>query len=373
MPPARILNVNDREAVRYLVSRMLRDAGFEVEEAETGEDALTSVEAAPPDAVVLDVRLPGIDGYEVCRRLKASSATSSVPVLLTSAALVDAGDRVHGLEAGADAYLVQPFEPAELVALLRALLRTHAAERRAQALAAQLSEAVRVRDEFMAVASHELRTPITSLQLRLEALGRELAGGDGRLAAKLDAALRQTARLAGLVDGLLDVSRIASGQLRLSREELDLARLSRELGARFGPDARRAGCLLSIVAPAPVVGRFDRLRVEQLLANLLSNALKYGAGKPVHVGVTAAEGVARLEVRDEGIGIDPVDLERVFGRFERAVSPRNYGGLGVGLFVARRIAEAHGGAIALRSRPGEGARFTVELPLEVEALLPASS
>ncbi|WP_242344617.1 hybrid sensor histidine kinase/response regulator [Anaeromyxobacter terrae] len=373
MPPTRILNVNDRTAARYLVSRMLRSAAFEVDEVETGEEALAAVAAALPDAVVLDVRLPGIDGYEVCRRLKASAATSSVPVLLTSAALVDSGDRVHGLEAGADAYLVQPFEPAELVALLRALLRTHAAERQAQALAAELSEAVRVRDEFMAVASHELKTPITSLQLRLEALGRELAGCEPRLAAKLDAALRQTGRLAGLVDGLLDVSRIASGHMRLSREELDLSRLSRELGARFAPDARRAGCLLSIVAPAPVIGRFDRLRVEQLLSSLLSNALKYGAGKPVHVDVTAAEGVARLEVRDEGIGIDPADVERVFGRFERAVSPRNYGGLGLGLFIARQIAEAHGGAIVLSSQPGEGAHFTVELPLEADVVVSAGT
>ncbi|WP_242360002.1 MULTISPECIES: hybrid sensor histidine kinase/response regulator [Anaeromyxobacter] len=369
MPPPRILNVNDRAAARYLVTRMLSAVAFEVDEAESGEDALAAVEATPFDAVVLDVRLPGIDGYEVCRRLKGSEATSSIPVLLTSAALVETGDRVHGLEAGADAYLVQPFEAAELVALLRALLRTHAAERRAHALAGELAEAVRVRDEFMAVASHELKTPLTSLQLRLEALGRELEGCDARLAGKLDAALRQTGRLVGLVDGLLDVSRIASGRMRLSREELDLARLSRELGARFAPDASRAGCVLSVAAPAPVVGRFDRLRLEQLLTNLLSNALKYGAGKPVHVDVTAAGGVARLEVRDEGIGIDPGDVDRVFGRFERAVSPRNYGGLGLGLFIARQIAEAHGGGIALYSRPGEGARFTVELPLEAEALL----
>ena len=120
-----------------------------------------------------------------------------------------------------------------------------------------------------------------------------------------------------------------------------------------------------------IVGRFDRRRLDQLLTNLLSNAFKYGAGKPVHFEVTAADGVARLEVRDEGIGIRTDDLERVFGRFERAVSPRNYGGLGLGLFVARQIAEAHGGAIALRSSPGEGARFIVELPLEADDALGA--
>jgi signal transduction histidine kinase len=228
--------------------------------------------------------------------------------------------------------------------------------------------AVRLRDEFLSVASHELKTPLTPLTLKLDSLARALQAEPGTgFAAQhgrdVDVMRRQVKRLSDLVNDLLDVSRIASGRMRLDLERVDLAALAREVCLRFQPEADRAGCELRVSAPGPAEGYWDRLRLEQVLGNLLSNALKYGAGKPIHVQVRADGARAWLVVRDEGIGIAPEALGRIFEKFERAVSERNYGGLGLGLHVARTLAESMDGALRVESAPGEGATFTLELPI----------
>jgi PAS domain S-box-containing protein len=232
---------------------------------------------------------------------------------------------------------------------------------------AQALQALRDRDEFIAVAAHELRTPLTVLQLKLQ--GVQQAARDGRgdepaQRSRLDAAARQAARLGTLVDRLLDVSRIASGRLELHREELDLRAVVERLVDGAREDGARMGCALVLSAPAPVRGWFDRARLQQVVGNLLTNATKYGAGKPVEVSVEAAGDAARITVRDHGIGISPGAQRRIFDRFERAVSVRHYGGLGLGLYIARHVVEAHGGRIAVESGAGQGASFTVELPLD---------
>ncbi|MBI5549831.1 MAG: HAMP domain-containing histidine kinase [Deltaproteobacteria bacterium] len=231
----------------------------------------------------------------------------------------------------------------------------------------QATEAVNVRDGFLSVAGHELKTPLTAHQLQMRVLLREAqAEPVAERVAKVD---RQCKRLATLVDELLDVSRITAGRLRLEREELDLAVLVRESVTGLADDLGRADCEVCIVAHAPVVGCWDRLRVEQVVTNLLTNAMKYGCGKPIHITVTGTQGSARLEVRDRGIGIAPEDQARIFARFERAVSSRHFGGLGLGLWIARQVVEAHGGVIFVSSRTGEGATFTVELPRTPESVV----
>jgi signal transduction histidine kinase len=242
-----------------------------------------------------------------------------------------------------------------------------------QVLARQrVEEAVRTRDTFLSIASHELKTPLTSLSLKLQALGRALQAQPGaafvRFEAKdLELLRRQVKRLAELVNALLDVTRIGTGRLTLDVEPVDLAELVREVAARFEHEAERAGCRLEVRDAGGLVGRWDRLRLEQVLVNLLSNALKYGAGQPVRVQVEALGERARLVVRDEGIGIDAEAQARIFEKFERAVSERHYGGLGLGLYVTRQLVEAMSGAIRVESTPGQGSTFTVELPLQPPA------
>ena len=187
----------------------------------------------------------------------------------------------------------------------------------------------------------------------------------------LDVALRQVRKLTELVDNLLDVSRISAGRLRLDLEEVDLSSRGGGAALRFAPAAEKLGCALELHAPEPVVGRWDRLRLEQVVTNLLSNALKYGAGQPVRCAWRRRGERARLTVQDHGIGIARRTWARIFERFERAVSDRHYGGLGLGLYITRQIVEAFGGTVRWRASPGEGSTFTLELPRGQLPIIPS--
>jgi PAS domain S-box-containing protein len=229
--------------------------------------------------------------------------------------------------------------------------------------------AVAARDEFLSIASHELRTPLTALRLALENM-RRVSSREAieRLPAQyvervLSTAERQGQRLEKLVAGLLDVSRIHMGRLELDLEEVDLGAAVADAMGHIEDEATQSGSPIEIRGE-PVRGSWDRLRIGQVVTNLLSNAVKYGGGKPVDVEFGPRDdGRAFLLVRDRGIGIDPADQPQIFERFERAVSSRNYGGLGLGLYIVKRIVEAHGGTIRVESKAGEGAAFVVELPL----------
>ena len=231
----------------------------------------------------------------------------------------------------------------------------------------ELQAAVRTRDDFLSVASHELKTPLTPLRLELDQLRRVLAdipAFPSEALALVDSAKRQTVRLGGLVEALLDISRIAEGRLELHREELDLVEIAGEVIDRFRGQAAAAQSSIVLWAPARARGRWDRMRLDQVLSNLLSNAIKYGRGKPIAVEIAVESGRAIVAVRDRGIGIAVPDLDRIFGRFERAVPSRHYGGLGLGLYIANEIVRAHGGEILVESRRGEGSTFKVVLPQE---------
>jgi signal transduction histidine kinase len=302
--------------------------------------------------------------------------------LVTGGGVVLVGARREGFPTEQERYLLQAAVGQAVISVNDAELleRERQARRESQ-------EAVRLRDEFLSVAAHELRTPLTSLKLQHELVARTLPPEAlGRVAGRLAGAQRQVSRLSELVESLLDVSRIAQGRLTVEPEELDLAPLVGEAVGRLREVFQQAGCAVEVHAPGPVVGRWDPHRLDQVLVNLLTNAAKYGAGRPIHVALEAqagpeggaegpAEGEVRLTVRDQGIGIDEDARPRLFGKFERAVSERHYGGLGLGLFISRQIVEAHGGRITLESAPGQGATFTVHLPRVTPpaSTLPAST
>ncbi|MFP2931462.1 ATP-binding protein [Pyxidicoccus sp. 3LG] len=234
----------------------------------------------------------------------------------------------------------------------------------------EAQEAIRVREEFLSIASHELRTPLTPLKLEVQSLTRAAARGTlsdqgtGLLQRDLGLIGKQLRRLETLIYNLLDVSRITSGKLQLDLEEVDLVALLREAVHRLSEECRAAGTVMSLSVEEPVVGWWDPARLDQVLSNLLGNALKYGAGKPIEVLVGQRQGTAWLSVTDHGVGIAEEDQARIFDRFERAVSVRHYGGLGLGLYIAQSIVVSHGGLIRVESQRGAGATFIVELPVE---------
>jgi PAS domain S-box-containing protein len=222
-------------------------------------------------------------------------------------------------------------------------------------------QAVFARDEFLSIASHELRTPLTALKLRLQSVlhSRDLSEKSER---RVDSAVRQADRLERLIDNLLDVSRITTGHLQLEPESFDLSEMAQDVAERFREQAARDGVPVGLEAPTPVMGRWDRLRLEQVLTNLLANALKFGDGKPIGVRVHGDPQSAMLTVADRGIGISPEDIGRIFHQFERVMGHRTFGGLGMGLYIARQITDAHGGRIEVESAKGEGSSFRVILP-----------
>jgi signal transduction histidine kinase len=224
---------------------------------------------------------------------------------------------------------------------------------------------VQLRDQFLSTASHELRTPITSLKLRMESLLRMASSKVQPATAyyeTVDRALTSTKRLQRLVEELLDVRRVEQGQMTLTLSEVDLVMLVSAAAEQVELELAQAGASLSVVAPGKVAGIWDARRLEQVVTNLLTNAIKFGAGKPIEVTVREVGVHAELTVTDHGIGIDPARLPHVFDRFERAVSTAHYPGLGLGLYLARSIVESHGGTIRVDSQVGQGSTFTVRLP-----------
>lgn len=261
----------------------------------------------------------------------------------------------------------------------------------------EAQEAIRARDEFLSIASHELKTPLTSLQLEVQMLMRVMRKGTAllqqnsvrgaavssaaanaepaasampspeQLAVKFEALDRQIRKLSKLVNNLLDVSRLAAGRFEIRREEVDLARVTMDVVSRFRQQVELAGGTLEISTPQPVVGNWDRLRIEQVVTNLVSNALKYGRGKPVGIQVEQHGPQARLTVKDQGIGIASEDLQRIFDRFTRASGTRNYAGLGLGLYIVKQIVDGLNGTITVESELGVGSTFTVELPVAIDS------
>ena len=485
--PQTILVVDDEDANRYVISRHLRGAGYDVIEASTGTQALEQI-GSHPDLVILDVKLPDINGREVCRLIKASPETQNIIVVHASAAFVAPEDRIQGLECGADGYLTYPLNPVELVANVRALLRIRDAEARAQVAARQLettfraindgvclldatgcilrcnpamatllgrpekdvlgqrfsevvrqtlgladfppladtafqgprralelnagtrwyrvatdpvwdhtgrltgavhvltditvrkqldaelqrqaielADANRAKDEFLAMLGHELRNPLAPI---LNAVGVMRAAGSPEplLSRSRDTIERQVHHMARLVDDLLDVSRITRGTIELRHGTVDLAQLARQVAQNTRPLMESHGHTFEVSIPEEAIWlRADATRLEQVFANLLTNAAKYTPdGGEIRLTCWIEDDEAVVRVQDSGRGIPPEMLPRVFELFTQ-VSPtidRAQGGLGLGLTLVRRLVEMHGGEVTAYSAGlGQGAEFVVRLPL----------
>jgi PAS domain S-box-containing protein len=229
----------------------------------------------------------------------------------------------------------------------------------------QLQEALRLREEFLSIASHELKTPLTALLMQVQSVQR-LAAREPSLARyehRLERAVESALRLDKLIVQLLDVSRLTEGRLPLEPEPFELGSLVGEVVSRFDEAAEQARSPITLLTNGAVEGMWDRLRIDQVVTNLVSNALKYGAGQPVEISVLSAGDEALVAVRDHGIGMSKEQIGRIFRRFERGVEARSYGGFGLGLWIGMEIARASGGTIDVESVPGGGARFTLRLPI----------
>jgi PAS domain S-box-containing protein len=300
-----------------------------------------------------------VDHFETIRRAKDGQQLN---ISLTVSPVRDADGRIVGVSKIAR-------DITERMRLERerdeqwVLLKTEAlAREKAQA---ELAEAVTARDDFIAVAAHELRNPLNVLVLTLQLLhrvSRDVAGS-AQVRELIEKSQIQLSRLSTLMDRLLDVTRIQGGSFELHRQKFDLTCLIREVIARI---VEPAGVLIRLDLETSIEGTWDRFRIDQAITNLISNAIKYGMQRPISIRARVSDGhTAIVSVRDEGVGISSEDLKRIFKRFERAAPTLgNHQGLGLGLWITKQIVEAHGGAIVADSAPGNGAVFTVMLPLQ---------
>jgi signal transduction histidine kinase len=233
----------------------------------------------------------------------------------------------------------------------------------------ELHRALQARDEFLSVASHELRTPLTSMKMQVQLAKRHIEKGDPSAyePLRVEKLVKQTDvqidRIGHLVDDMLDISRIDTGKLAIHRQPMDMSALTREVVERYRNDWESANSPVTVSTSGPIVGNWDPFRIEQVVTNLLTNAIRYGNSKPIQFEAKLAGNSAELIVRDHGIGIAKENQERIFQRFERAVTANEISGLGLGLYIVRQILEMHRGSISVESEVGQGTTFTVKLPL----------
>lgn len=511
LPKVNILLVDDRPENLISLTAVLDSPGYELVKANSGEEALRLLLNHEFALILMDVQMPGMDGFETARLIKSREKTRDIPIIFVTAINKDEPFVFRGYGAGAVDYLMKPFDPhilrskvavfadlhrksvllkeqevarVELQALKRenalyqkyrelvedihngfvwivdraTLQFTYVSPRSADLLGygpfdwmadanfwpvcchpedlervreallngfhgtseqsfehrlmdrsgkslwfqtsvrltiddetgkaeirgisinvthLKVAEeesrlAVRARDEFLSIASHELKTPLTALKLQLNVyrlLARKGLTAEAFIAKStqvMDQANQQVDRLGRLVEELLDVSQINNGKLNLQMEQIDLYELVKEVCDRFVTDTSQAKVALAPKPDVQILGIWDRLRIDQVLTNLVSNAIKYGDSKPVQAAVRLEDGAGVVDITDQGIGISEDDQTRIFGRFERAVSASNFGGLGLGLYIVRQIVQEHGGSVTVKSQKDVGSTFTLRLPLPGE-------
>ncbi len=230
-----------------------------------------------------------------------------------------------------------------------------------------LRKAIQSRDEFLSIASHELKTPLTSLKLQLQLSQRNLKREDAhnlisKISKSTEISLKQVDKLTALVEDLLDVSKIEAGRISFTFDTINLKNLVEQVVDRLEDQARYAQCEINLESPQDIVISADQFRLDQVLTNLLINAFKYASGKPILIKIVKYEKSVKILVIDQGMGIDPSKLKIIFNRFERAISHNNISGLGLGLYISKRIVEGHGGTLSVKSELGKGSTFIVELP-----------
>jgi signal transduction histidine kinase len=362
--PLRVLHVEDNPADSRLVDVELRRGGFDIVSyrVETAAAMRATLERESWDLVISDFSMPSFDARTALQVLR--EAGLDIPFLVVSGS-VGEETAVEILKSGAADFIIKNNLARLVPAVERELSDAQVRKERREAFAA-LQEAVKVRDEFISIASHELTTPLAAVRLQLQGILRGLHQGGGApppdLHTRLESAERNADRLARLIEKLLEISRITSGRLDLLVEDCDFAEIVRASVEANRTAALRAHSELVVAGPASIPGRWDRERLRVVVDNLIENAIRYGGQEPVAVEVADLGPGVRLSVRDSGIGIATVDQERIFDRFQRAVPAEHFGGFGLGLWLSRRIVEAHGGAISVQSAPGSGSTFVVEVP-----------
>jgi signal transduction histidine kinase len=387
---AKLLIVDDLPENLLALEALIKRADRTVYKARSADEALSLLLQHEFAMAILDVQMPDMNGFELAELMRGTEKTRNIPIVFVSAGGRELNYAFKGYESGAVDFLYKPLDIhavkskvnvfvdlyRQSKAMKQQVEALEQSRREQETLLAQLQttqneleQAVRMRDDFMSIVAHELRTPLNGLiletQLRKMHLARDntAAFTPEKMHAMVDRDERQIKSLIRLIEDMLDVSRIRTGKLSIRTTRFDLAQLVRNLLQNFAPQVDAAESSVSLVADQPVEGDWDEFRIEQVVSNLLTNALRYGAKGLIEVRVYAENGQARVEVRDHGIGISEENQQRIFQQFERVSAKTAVAGLGLGLFISDQIVAAHGGFISVESKINEGSLFRVCLPL----------
>ncbi len=373
----KILLVDDLEENLLALKSLLQPEEAEILTARSGEAALELMLTHEFALALLDVQMPGMDGFELAEIMRSTEKTRSIPIIFVTAAGNDIQRVFQGYESGAVDFLHKPLFPKIVLSKVRVFLSLEKQRKlleekleKIQETEKNLQNALKTRDEFLSICSHELNTPLTSLKMHLQILnkreekfGPEVAFSQENIHKFLNNAEKGVERIIHLVNDMLDISRVSTGRLSLRIEEADLSKLTTETVERHMPFLSMANCELSLKIEKNVMVKIDRFRIEQVITNLITNAAKYAAECPVMVTLKTENGKAILTVGDKGPGISELNQKKIFERFERVDSNATVGGLGLGLYISKEIMELHKGHIYVRSAAGQGSEFIVELPL----------
>lgn len=356
----RILVVDDTPDNCLLIQAILQDEGYQVELAESGREALDKIDQAPPDLVLLDVMMPGMDGYEVTRRIRDNTKLPFMPILLTTA--YDQPSVAQGLDTGADDFIRKPVHFDELLARVRALLRLkHSVDERDQI--------ARQREDFVSRLTHDLRTPLVAADRMLDLLAQGVMGElSGDVQEAISIMVRSNQNLLTMVNMLLEVYRYEAGRKTLTFSPVNLLDLTQEVIEELSPLAIDKQLELAFEPGDPKQDysiKGDRIELRRVLTNLIGNAIKFTDQGSVTVRLSktnlSSTAAVKLEVIDTGPGIPSEEQSTLFESFNSGKHKRS--GSGLGLHLSRRIAQAHNGTISVRSGAGEGSTFTVLLPI----------
>lgn len=364
----KVLIVDDDRVNIRILAGILQSEGFVLAEAESGERALEVYATFRPDLVLLDVVMPGIDGFETCRRMKTEYGPKSAPVIFITARS-ESDDVVEGLGAGGVDYLPKPFKPKEVLARIRSHLQNRILVEQQKALVEQLSKANHAKNRFLGMAAHDLRNPLASIRGIAEFLQEGTVGPLSAEQLDLVHTIHGAAQsMLDMVNELLDVATIESGELKLQRGVHDMTDLvSKGVAAINREAARKQTRVVFDPPPAPVRVQIDPAKMRQVVDNLLSNAVKYsppGSTITANLAGNDASGTCSFAVRDQGPGIPEGERDRLFKDFSQLSNKPTAGekSTGLGLAICRKIVDAHHGAIVAENLPGGGCEFRVTLP-----------
>ncbi|UVJ41858.1 hybrid sensor histidine kinase/response regulator [Pseudomonas sp. LS1212] len=387
---AKLLIVDDLPEKLLALEALIRGEDRAVYKALSADEALSLLLQHEFAMAILDVQMPGMNGFELAELMRSTAKTKSIPIVFVSAAGREMNYTFKGYESGAVDFLHKPLDihavKSKVSVFVDLYRQRKAINRQVEALECsrreqevllerlqvtqeELEHAVRMRDDFMSIVSHEVRTPLNGLILETQLRKLHLDRGNAdaftldKMRAMVDRDERQIKSLIRLIEDMLDASRIRTGKLSIRPTGFDLTKLVARMLENFAPQVADADASLSLDAPYPVLGTWDEFRIEQVIANLLTNALRYGAKSPIHVRVYVDKGMACVDVSDQGIGISVENQKRIFQQFERVSASHISAGLGLGLYISEQIVAAHGGTISVQSAVGEGALFHVSLPL----------